>query len=81
MPRQQMLCWSSLWDNAPSVAQLRASRDADVVLLGVGHHFPRALMLAEKWTTWGGATVAKRARVGFFARSARARTHARRAAG
>ena len=48
---------------------LRASRDADIVLLGVGHHFPRALMLAEKWTHWSGGEVAKRARVGFFTRN------------
>ena len=48
---------------------LRASRDADLVLLGVGHHFPRALMLAEKWSHWDGHDVAKRARVGFFARN------------
>ena len=33
---------------------IRASRDADIVLLGVGHHFPRALMLAEKWSHWDG---------------------------
>ena len=48
---------------------LRASRDADIVLLGVGHHFPRALMLAEKWSSWDGQQAAKRARLGFFARN------------
>lgn len=48
---------------------MRASRDADIVLLGVGHHVPRALMLAEKWSHWAGKEVAKRARVGFFARN------------
>ena len=48
---------------------MRASRDADIVLLGVGHHVPRALMLAEKWSHWAGNDVAKRARVGFFARN------------
>lgn len=47
----------------------RASRDADIVLLGVGHHFPRTLMLAEKWTWWAGGEAARRARVGFFARN------------
>ena len=48
---------------------IRASRDADIVLLGLGHHFPRALMLAEKWSHWEGSVVAKRARVGFFGRN------------
>ena len=47
----------------------RASRDADIVLLGVGHHFPRSLMLAEKYSRWDGSLVAKKARVGFFARN------------
>lgn len=47
----------------------RASRDADVVILGVGHHFPRALMLAEKWSLWDGAEATRRARIGFFARN------------
>lgn len=45
----------------------RASRDADIVLLGVGHHFPRGLMLAEKWSRWSAEEAAKRARVSFFA--------------
>ena len=48
---------------------MRASRDADVVLLGVGHHHPRALMLAEKWATVGGNEAARKARVGFFGRN------------
>ena len=47
----------------------RASRDADVVLLGVGHHFPRSLMLAEKWSKLEPADAAKRARVSFFVRN------------
>lgn len=48
---------------------MRASRDADIVLLGVGHHFPRALMLAEKWSTFSAPEAARRARVGFFSRN------------
>jgi uncharacterized membrane protein YgcG len=47
----------------------RASRDADIVLLGVGHHFPRSLMLAEKWSYMGGEEAARRARIGFFSRN------------
>jgi hypothetical protein len=47
----------------------RASRDADILLLGVGHHFPRSLMLAEKWTKWLGSEAARRARISFFARN------------
>ena len=48
---------------------MRASRDADLVLLGVGHHHPRVLMLAEKWSTTGGSEAARKARVGFFGRN------------
>ena len=47
----------------------RASRDADIVLLGVGHHFPRSLMLAEKWTRFAPAEAANRARIAFFVRN------------
>ncbi len=49
----------------------RASRDADVLVLGVGHHFPRSLMLAEKGARASrrGAEVARRARIAFFARN------------
>lgn len=48
---------------------MRASRDADIVILGVGHHIPRSLMLAEKWSRWSGAVAASKARVGFFVRN------------
>ena len=52
------LAWSS---TRPLLTAHRASRDADLVLLGVGHHFPRAIMLAEKWSTMSGPVVTKRA--------------------
>ena len=49
----------------------RASRDADLLVLGVGHHFPRSLMLAEKnaRASRKPAETARRARIAFFSRN------------
>jgi len=78
--RSDLLLWTEMVSDYHTVRQCdafsilhpfvqRASRDADVVLLGMGHHLPRSLMLAEKWTKLPPPEAARRARIEFVARN------------